>query len=197
MTSGKPEPPSNPPGPVPTDAAPAAPTSVDARRKPFKGGHRTAKSDRKQMRERVLMVAQLLARRLHRHEIKKVMRGKFGVGGRQTETYISRARELLIDRTGRSRDDHFSEAFCFYEGVLRDPGADIKDKFAAQAELNKLLGLYAPFKVAPTNIAGTAPAEIVTRAVKDLSTEELEVLSKLRQRMTALVASDQAEAEKN
>jgi hypothetical protein len=192
MTSDTPP---NQPGPRPADLASAHRQGTtdhpSERRRP------TAKCTNRQMLERIILVSGMIARRAHKHEIKKILREKYGIGARQAEVYFARARKRLIKRSGRPREDHIAEAFALYENTIRNPESDLKDKLAAQRELNQLLGLYAPLKVAPTNIAGDAPAEIITSAMKDLTMEELQTLSKLRQRMAAITSSDQGDGETN
>lgn len=150
------------------------------------------KATNKEVRERVLLTAQMIARRLHRHEIKRILLERHGIRHRQAAEYIARARAHLIERTNRPREDHIAEAFALYEGVIRSPEESTKEKMAAQQAIVELLGLAAPVKVAPTDPTGTGPVTVIHKIVEGLTTEELLVLSKIRQKSMAARASDQA-----
>jgi hypothetical protein len=135
-----------------------------------------------EVHKRVIGVAKLLVKRLHDYQIRQFLTEKYDLSSRMANTYISRAREYLIEQSGRSREEFVSEAVGFYEGVLRDPEAILRDKFMAQAALRELLGLDMPFKIAPSLPDGEAiPATLVA----DMSMEELAVLRSLHLRVQA------------
>ncbi len=99
---------------------------------------------RKRTAERVCRVADLLGRGAYKHEIKRWLRDRFGVGPRTAELLISKARDLIIERTGETKEWHRALAFSFYVSVIRDPDAPITLKIKAQCSINRLLGLNAP-----------------------------------------------------
>jgi hypothetical protein len=142
------------------------------------------KATRKEAHQRVYEVAQLLAQRIPKHQIKRLLRNKFGIGGRQSETYLARAREYLLERSQRDRADHISDATGLYERIIRDPESTKREQMDAQAAIRQMLGLDQPTKIAPTTPDGKS-SYIPNEVIKQLSMEELECLSRIRARLIA------------
>jgi hypothetical protein len=139
---------------------------------------------RKIREDRVIQVAKLLVNRVPKHQIKKALRVKYGLGARSTEAYIARAREYLIEQSGRSREEWVAEMLGVYEQALADPAADADQKFGAADRICRLLGLDKPIKIAPTNPEGDGPAEVVyTFDLESLTDDELRVLRKMRSKV--------------
>jgi hypothetical protein len=147
-----------------------------------------------EVHERIRLVADMLVRRIHKHQIKRALEDKYGLGARQAEVYISRAREYLVERTNRPKDEHIAEAFAFYESIIRDPEAVTADRMRAQDALRQLLGLDAPVKVANTTADGDTVQNNINVLVQQLSVEELTVLSRVRQRLLALEKGYEADS---
>lgn len=154
---------------------PATPTAWSPRRGPPTG-------ETPKMREdRVIQVAKLLVNRVPKHQIKKALRAKYGLGARSTENNIARAREYLIEQSGRSKEEWVAEILGVYEQALADPAGDYNQKFAAADRIRQLLGLDKPIKIAPTSPEGDGPAEVIhTFDLEALTNDELRVLRKLR-----------------
>ena len=93
--------------------------------------------------DRVELCRSLLLRRVPKGTIKKAFRQRFGVDVDHTtiERYLLRAREGLVADLARGRQLHRAEALGFYESILADPAAAVRDKVKAQERIDKLLGL--------------------------------------------------------
>jgi hypothetical protein len=93
--------------------------------------------------ERIELCRSMLLRRVPKSTIKKAFRQRFGaeIDHGTIERYLTRAREgMLIDLT-RGRQNHRAGSLAFYESVLADPKAAVRDKVRAQERIDKLLGL--------------------------------------------------------
>ena len=71
---------------------------------------------------------------------------KYSVSSRTCETYLAEAKRRMVDRSGRSRDEHRMDSLAFYESIVSGPESDIRDKMNAQTRIDWLLGLEAPSK---------------------------------------------------
>jgi hypothetical protein len=133
-----------------------------------------------EVQERIIGTSKLIIKRLHKHHIVLFLTEKFGVSPKMAEIYIRRAREYLVERSKRPREDFVSEAIGFYEDILRDPDANRRDRMGAQLALRQMLGLDMPFKIAPptTNGASCIPADVIA----DATVAELAALHSLHLR---------------
>lgn len=100
------------------------------------------KATNAQLRERFAAVISLLNRRITRHEIHLAIKQQYGVEWRQTENYISRAREMMAEAANKPRQQMITEADRFYENMLRNSNPSVA--LAAQREIRELFGLDAP-----------------------------------------------------
>jgi len=94
------------------------------------------------------------AARETKSEIKRVMRDRYGADRATVERYLSTAREHLLIEIGETRDWMRAQSLAVYSAVIRDSEASHRDKIRAQAQIDKLLGLAAPIKIAQTDIQG-------------------------------------------
>jgi hypothetical protein len=99
------------------------------------------KPTREQKKARVKYAVALLSGAVHTREIVRRLGARYGVCRRTSELYLARARAALVERTGRPVEQHRLDAFAFYESVIRDPEATVREKLLAQARIDKLLGL--------------------------------------------------------
>jgi hypothetical protein len=152
------------------------PTGSGSERLPNRG-----KATNKQVNERVAAVAQMLVKKLHKHEIKKYLKATYGVGARQAEEYVTRARDYLIERSNRPRELWTAEALGLLEAIIRDPNSEPSSKLQANRDLCVLLGLAAPTKIAPTTPDGESPYQPLD--VSKLTDAELEILHRAHQRI--------------
>jgi len=103
-----------------------------------------SKATKEELDERVEYTYFLLCRRLYKGDIKKLLKRKYSIGARTCENYISRAREILLKDTGKTRDQNRTDSLLFYESILAGPDSHLRDRIYAQERLDKLLGLEAP-----------------------------------------------------
>ncbi len=163
-------PPPQQPSPPPAAAQQIEPADVDAgpvavRRGPGNGGK---KANNKMVAERVHQVSQLLVRRIPKYQIKRLLKEKYGLGFRQAESYLSRAKQHLLERSQRPRDDVIGEVLGTYEDVLRNPEATVRDRLEASAAIRELFGLDAPRKIAATTPDGRESAALVNFDMRGL-----------------------------
>jgi hypothetical protein len=93
--------------------------------------------------ERIELCRSMLLRRVPKSTIKKAFRQRFGqdIDHGTIERYLTRAREAMLDDLTRGRQTHRAGALAFYESVLADHTASLRDKVKAQERIDKLLGL--------------------------------------------------------
>ena len=98
-----------------------------------------------EFRERVQLVKQLLASGYRRWEIKKHICEKFlGIKVRVVEHYISHARAILLDETGKPKAILRGESYGVYLSAIKAPDCEWRDKIRAQEAIDRLLGLCEP-----------------------------------------------------
>src|SRR4051812_3855846 len=92
-------------------------------------------------------VADLLGRRLKKHEIKAHIYEELEIecSPSTVELLITRARGLMLQRSTAPKSQHFSNAIEFYEAIIKDTKVSIRDRLLAQARLDNLLGLERQF----------------------------------------------------
>jgi hypothetical protein len=84
------------------------------------------------------------SKRFTKSEIRRYCKVQWNVEWRQADRYWTRARELLCKLADRSKMEFKSDALALYEGIIKSPKTKVRDKIAAQAEINAIIGLYAP-----------------------------------------------------
>ena len=113
--------------------------------------------------ERIELCRSMLLRRVPKATIKKAFRTRFGakLSHRTIERYLARAREALLADLTRGRQTHRADALGFYESVLADHTASLRDKVKAQERIDKLLGLEDKSNQPPLEVVlGQLPAAI-------------------------------------
>jgi hypothetical protein len=126
-------------------------------------------------------VADLLGRGANSHEAAAVIKRAYAESslfGKEcspptTAAIIARAREIIVERTGRSRSEHVADAFAFYSQVVRDPETSTSEKLRARGAIDSLLGLHG---AAPEDSGDPGPISIVERVVR--SREEVGLLQR-------------------
>lgn len=106
--------------------------------------------------EAIQMAEMALSRRIHKGSIKVLLKREFGIEHRSCERVLARARERLLERTDRPKEDHRADAYAFYDSVLRDKNAKVRDKILAQKRIDSLLGLDSPLRLEHTGKDGKA-----------------------------------------
>lgn len=102
----------------------------------------------KKITEEVIMFAEFaLARRFTKGQVKTLLIEKFQLHFRTCETIITKARKCLVEKTGKDQQAHKDEAYRFYDSVIRDPAATVRDRLLAQQQIVALFGLQGPIKI--------------------------------------------------
>jgi hypothetical protein len=99
------------------------------------------KPTKEQLEERIERTREMLASGLQKRVIKRRLAKRYGVNPRTCETYLARARELIVQASGRARPEWRAESLAFYESVIADRLASTRDKVKARERIDKLLGL--------------------------------------------------------
>jgi hypothetical protein len=97
-----------------------------------------------QIAERILLVAQQLARGAYNHQVHQAITTRYKVGWRTADNYLSRARALLLSGVQVNRGELIAQSFGFYRSILAAPDATIGDKLKAQQCIDDLFALHAP-----------------------------------------------------
>lgn len=95
---------------------------------------------------RVDQLIQVLAARpqSRKSELRRTFTQEWGVHWRTVDRFVSRAREEIIKRLGRTKEEFRAESLSFYERVASDPKASHSDKLYARKLVDDLLGTWAP-----------------------------------------------------
>src|SRR4051812_43598463 len=113
--------------------------------------------------ERIELCRSMLLRRVPKSTIKKAFRQRFGadIDHGTVERYLTRAREAMLADLTRGRQTHRAGALAFYESVLADPAAAVRDKVKAQERIDRLLGLEDKSNRPPLEVVlGQLPAPV-------------------------------------
>ncbi|HEV3023438.1 MAG TPA: hypothetical protein VGX76_13280 [Pirellulales bacterium] len=100
-----------------------------------------------ELEDRIERTRCLLAAGNRKADVKKALIAAYGVCARTCENYIARAREKILEGTGKPKDEHRAEALAFYETLKTSPESPVVAKIKAQERIDKLLGLEAPQKL--------------------------------------------------
>lgn len=106
--------------------------------------------------QRIERVVDLLGAGRRKSEIKTELETAYGIDVRQAERYLSLARQRIVARTGRSKDEHRVDSFAFYESVCSDQNLPARDRLLARIRLDALLGLDPPGRQIHAVSAGSA-----------------------------------------
>lgn len=118
--------------------------------------------------ELVEEVAELLAQRKKKHEIKDYLRTtlEMEVHPRSVETLITRARHLILERAKRSKTEHLALSVEFLEKIIADDSLPTYQRMKALDQLNYMLGVGGSFKMQTESPDETARA--IRQAQKEM-----------------------------
>ena len=119
---------------------------------------------KKQIEERVSIVADMLSRGFRDGQIKRRLAAFYGVSSRTAQRDLARAREALRTELGGSLEDHRATSLDFYRSLLRSDSDDVPAavRVKAQEAIDRLLGLNAPMKVNQEIKGKIAIADLLT-----------------------------------
>lgn len=124
--------------------------------------------------EAVDLAESLLSRRYSKAFIKSQLKEKFDCCARTCERVLSRARERIIAASGADRTAHRQDALAFYNSIIRDDKANVREKIIAQERIDKLLGLEAAAKIElQPNIENEEKRQIEAAILHDPQTNAL------------------------
>lgn len=107
-----------------------------------------------ELNERVRECRVALENHFTKGEIKRMMHAKYGVTARTVEGYLKTAREEILLEISDTRDFYRSQSLAVYREVIKNKNSTVKDRMFAQRQIDHLLGLHAPWKVAQTDAQG-------------------------------------------
>lgn len=95
----------------------------------------------------------------------------YDVRYRTAENYVARARERILQETGKPKAEHVADSYEFYRMMQVDADKDI-DKIKARERIDKLLGLETPQRYEHSG-PGESPIEVrdVTQVTRQLLQE--------------------------
>lgn len=104
---------------------------------------------KKQIEERVTIVADMLARGFRDGQIKRRLGAFYGVSSRTAQRDLARARDCLRTALGGTLEDHRANSLDFYRSLLRADSDEVPAnvRVKAQEAIDRLLGLNAPMKL--------------------------------------------------
>jgi len=98
------------------------------------------KSTQAEIQLRVASIAQWLTEGLKSYQIYAKTK-EWGITKRQTETYASRARDLLREQIAGTFENLVAESVAWYDGVIHNDSVPIRERIYARERKDKLLGL--------------------------------------------------------
>lgn len=137
------------------------------------------RTEEEELEERVELTYRLLSDGLRKSDIKQALKDSYGVCARTAENYLARARELQLLELREERDVHRGGALAFYRRIIADPTASIREKLLAQQQIDKLLGLAVPIRVA-MQIRETTEVQTNNEFEEALERASLEQLAMMR-----------------
>jgi len=85
-----------------------------------------------------------LSQRFHTADVHRLLLRKYGIKSRTAQKCVARARQRILEKTLKSKSDHKIDALAFYDQILRNKEATVREKILAQERIDKLLGLESP-----------------------------------------------------
>jgi hypothetical protein len=132
-------------------------------------GKRSRKGQRRcgqeELEERIDFAAHLIASKRYPSDVKRLLKKQYKISRAQAERYMSRARDVVVGWSGKTKEEHRVESLALYESIIRK-SVDDDRRMNAQARIDRLLGLEAP---AEMNVRGESfkvylgfnPAEVL------------------------------------
>ena len=100
------------------------------------------KPSRDEWQERLEFCARLMAKCLHKSQIKRAMAEKYGLCARSVENWIARVREHWAKESkGLHKDDLKAEALAVYREIMLNPKSRVSDILRARERMDILQGL--------------------------------------------------------
>jgi hypothetical protein len=121
-------------------------------------------------------IADLLGRGGHPHEAAQAIRTAYlqsplyqrEPSAPTVASIIAKARELLREKSGRTRQEHLLDAYGLYQAVIRDPTSSVGQKLQARTRLDALFDLGGAAPEAPGSPEAVQIRELVVRSRLDV-----------------------------
>lgn len=123
--------------------------------------------------EKLFFVRNLVNQRTPRGQIKKRFAEEFKCSPRSAEPFITKAIADIRAEMGKSLDEHKGDSYAFWDAIVSDTTRTDVVRMRAQENLDRLTGVAAPIKVAPTDSAGKdlPPQASRKRTLKELNAD--------------------------
>lgn len=128
-------------------------------KKPFR------KSTQREIDSRIDRIATCIARGNSSREIREICRREFQIEFRQTAEYIARARSLLADESGITREQARAESIRYWRTAMNDEKRTPRERDEARRNLDLIYGTHAPRAVLARVEAGGEVARELDRSV--------------------------------
>ena len=169
-------------------------------RKPTKNKLPLKRATGAEKEERIAQTMRLVIIGNSTADVKQWFRDTLEIQWCQALRYLRLARARLAAETGLSDeftlDDMKRQHYTMAMRIAReDSGEEAKDRLAALKHAGAIYGVVAPKKIAPTTPDGTQPYEankVAETALRGLSVEELRILKKVKERMTAIAEGEKS-----
>lgn len=125
--------------------------------------------------DRIEIIADMIATRATDRAVREQCKEMWGLKFRQISRLMARARQILIQRTQRPREEHQVESYNLYLSELQrssDPAVRLK----AQERIDSILGLDAKYTGGPYAPPASNTTVNVTINVAGLSSDQIEEL---------------------
>lgn len=100
------------------------------------------------------LVRMMIDKRKTVGEIKRLFATQFKVTPRAAERFITEAYRQIREEVGRDPGDHRADSYTFWQQIVANEKAPLKDRMRAQENLDRILGNHAPTKTAATDLNG-------------------------------------------
>ena len=142
------------------DTKPEIPPEIAARQAKWLETHDApyVKPTNEEIQERVALCRMLLSQGRRDSYIRRAFRKKFSVHWRTTDGYLVRARAEMVSDLDRSKAELISESYETYLAIVSADDSTYGERTQAQKQIDRILGLHAPIKVAQTDVDGNSPS---------------------------------------
>lgn len=160
-------------------------------------GIKRARANSVQLQQRVNLVAELLIKGFTVSRIKEECKTRFKIKGRLVESYLSRARELILDQGRTNLDYERAEAILRYKTIISNEKIPVKDRLRACQLLDQAQGVAGPRAVVNVNTQNNLTvnqseqssvfdrqvSEQLALIIEEATAEEFEVVSRIMDRI--------------
>lgn len=123
--------------------------------------------------EKQRLVRKMIDERWFIATIKSAFAKQFGTTPRAAERFITEAYREIRETSEKPSEQHKADSVQFWTRIIQDPKSSKRERMQAQTNLDRVVGNYAPVKVAGTNTSGEDLPPL--QLPRKLSRDELEV----------------------